>query len=226
MTTYYKAVRQDGTSFHDPCFRWLPKGWRSGDPIPEGWTVEHPNYRRDSGAAGYLSVSVSGAAGYLSVSVTPTDCTGMDWPCILLEVEPLGEVFTPDPYRLPNKRAGFAFKIVRELPATDALGPQGVYVAALIKRSRQLTEGDVQRLATMNDDAPAWNYAMAAVLRANATRGAAMTATRDAAMAAAWIVTDAAIALVVRDLITRQDYDALTRPWRSAIGPIHPDDDL
>ena len=27
MTTYYKAIRPDGTSFHDPAFRWVPKGW-------------------------------------------------------------------------------------------------------------------------------------------------------------------------------------------------------
>ncbi len=42
---------------------------------------------------------------------------------------------------------------------------------------------------------------------------------------------DAALALVSRDLIGHHPgwgqgaYDLLTGPWRSAIGPIHPDDD-
>ena len=31
-------------------------------------------------------------------------------------------------------------------------------------------------------------------------------------------------ALVVRDLITTDQYDTLTRTWREVIGPIHPDD--
>ena len=29
---------------------------------------------------------------------------------------------------------------------------------------------------------------------------------------------------ITRDLITREQYDLLTGPWRSTIGPIHPDD--
>ncbi len=39
---------------------------------------------------------------------------------------------------------------------------------------------------------------------------------------AAW---DAAWSLVARDLISAEHYTALTGPWRSALGPIHPDDD-
>ena len=35
---------------------------------------------------------------------------------------------------------------------------------------------------------------------------------------------DVALALVVRDLISTEDYDTLTLPWRQTIGPIHPDD--
>jgi len=30
---------------------------------------------------------------------------------------------------------------------------------------------------------------------------------------------------VARDLISAEHYTALTGPWRSALGPIHPDDD-
>ena len=180
--TYYKAVRLDGTSFRDPGFRWLPEGWVSGDPIPQGWTVEHPNY------------SPTGcASGYLSVSTVTTDCTGMHWPPVLLEVEAVGDVRTPEPDVLPNKRAGGAFRVVRELPATDALGPQGVHVAALIERAASLTPDDVRGLSAGWE--PAWGAAR-----------------------------DAALALLARDLITREHYDTLTRPWASVIGKVHPDD--
>ena len=75
---------------------------------------------------------------------------------------------------------------------------QGPHVVALIARARVLTAGEAERLA--------------------------------AARAAAWAAArDAAVALVVRDLIgqhglTQDHYDTLTRPWRTVIGPIHPDD--
>jgi hypothetical protein len=58
-----------------------------------------------------------------------------------------------------------------------------------------------------------------------ASESARVTAS-DAAWGAVW---DAARALVVRDLIgqhgfTQAHYDTLTLPWRTVIGPIHPDD--
>lgn len=84
---------------------------------------------------------------------------------------------------------------------------------------------------------PQWEHVCALVLRAsrlNAVEGreldAAGVAARDAAWGAAWDVAwGAARALVVRDLIgqhgfTQDHYDILARPWRAAIGPLHPDD--
>ena len=204
MATYFKAVRPDGGSFYDPGFRWLPEGWTSGDPIPDGWTVTHPDYSPTSGDAGR----------YLSAATVATDCTCMRWPCVLLEVEPVGEVRTPHPYSLPSKRAAAAWRVVRELPATDALGPQGVEVAALIERAGQLS---------VDDDAyhGAWRAARRAAYRA--ARDAAWDAASVAAAGgSAWL---AAVALVVRDLISREQYDMLTLPWRTAVGPIHADDE-
>ena len=252
--TYYKAVRPDGTSFHDRSFRWLPE---SG-PV-EGHTVTHPT----------ASTVGEHASSYLSVSVTPTDCTGMRWPCRLFEVEPVDgqEVTTPDPTLFPSKRASVAWRIVRELPATESLGPQGVHVAALIERDG-LTSDESQRLvaAMISVRDAAWGATGDAVWDAarDAARSAAFTAAmisvRDAAWGAArsaaftaamisvrdaaWGVWDAARAaarsaaftaavdagsdavwaLVVRDIISTKHYDALTMPWRTAIGPIHPDD--
>ena len=206
--TYYKAVRQDGTSFYDSTFRWLPE---SG-PV-EGHTVTHPT-------ASYVGRY---ASQYLSVSVTPTDCTGMRWPCRLFEVMPAGEVVTPEPDSFPNKRAAVAWQIVRELPATDALGPQGVQVAALIERADRLTDVEARRLFD------AWDAAMGAEWHPAKTAAFAVDAARTTAEDTVWAAVhvaagDAGLALVVRDLISVEHYDALTGPWRTIIGPIHPDD--
>ncbi len=61
--TLFKAVRPDGTAFHDSGFRWLP----DDEIIPEGgYLVEHPHpaarIGRDSGAS---------ASGYLSLATAP-----------------------------------------------------------------------------------------------------------------------------------------------------------
>ena len=100
-----------------------------------------------------------------------------------------------------------------ELPAPEVFGPQGAHVVALLDRARHLTPDEASELDAELD--AAWDAAW------DAARGAAW----DAAWGAAWDATwDAACGLVVRDLITTEDYDALTRTWREVIGPIHPDD--
>lgn len=219
MATYFKAIRPDGASFHDPSFMWATE---------VGGVTTHPSVGVNVDVVNY------GASGYLSVSTTATDCTGMRWPCRLLEVEPVGEVFTPDPAGLPNKRAGLVFRTVRELPAHEVFGPSGEYVVALIERCSRLTPEEAERFYAVRREA-AWDAAWDAVLDAAwdaawdaaldaawyAARDAARDATRDATWNATW-------ALVVRDLIgdtfTQAHYDTLTMPWRTTIGPIHPDD--
>ena len=186
--TYYKAVRLDGTDFYSGTVRWLPEGLTLPE---EGWLVTHPDPHKGA------------ASGYLSVSASPTDCTGMSWPCLLLRVEPDGEVWTPDPSSLPSKRAGHAWRVVEVLDPVAALGPHGAEVAALIQAAGSLTSDQAERLHA------AW--------------GAAWGAARDTAWSAAWYAArDAAAALVVRDLISCEHYDALTLPWREVVGPIHP----
>ena len=271
MATYFKAIRPDGASFHDPSFMWATE---------VGGVTYHPTHGK--------SGNTSTAAGYLSVSTTATDCTGMRWPCRLLEVEPVGDLWTPDAADLPNKRAGLSFRTVRELPATGALGPQGVHLVALIERCAGLADDDARKLRAARDAArdAAWDAAGAARAARDAARDAARVrgAARDAALdaagdavwggvwggvrgavrgaaregagdgagdgaGAAWdAALDAALdavgdaawdaaldaaqgaawALVVRDLIgdtfTQAHYDTLTMPWRTVIGPIHPDD--
>ena len=115
-------------------------------------------------------------------------------------------------------------------------GPQGEQVAALIERSRALSAAEADRLAA------AWGAAWGAAW--DAARGAtwaawdASRATRRAAWKAAWDASRGALdaargatwGLLLRDLIGQYPgwdqaaYDLLTGPWRSVIGPAHPDD--
>ena len=191
--TYWKAVRPDGTDFRTGTVQWAPPPGHEGE-----WIVRHPT----------ASSIGDDASEYLYVASVPTDCAGMKWPCRLLEVEAVGEVTTPN-RAMPHKRAGVAFRVLREVPATEALGPQGEHVAALIRSIPDITRTPTERVAL------AW-YATW-----NAAWDAARDAVRDAARDAA---RDATLALLVRDLIATEHYDTLTRPWRSTIGPIHPDD--
>ena len=226
MTTYWKAARPDGTDFHTGTVQWAPPEGHEGE-----WIVRHP-------AATEIG---DDASGYLSVATVATDCTAMSWPCRLLTVEAIGDVTIPSPSDLPSKRAGVAFRVTGELPAHEALGPQGEAAAALIGRARRLTADELDSLAAAWDAAwdAAWAAARAAAWAAAraaawdaawdaawvAVRVAAWDAAWDAARVAAWAAAwDAARALVVRDLITTDQYDTLTRTWREVIGPIHPDD--
>ena len=199
--TYFKAVRMDGTDFYTGIVRWLPP---VGEPLPEGGLiVRHPTARKRT---------TGDAAHYLSVATVPTDCTGMVWPCRLARVERTrAAVWQPDPDGLPNKAASWQWRVVEELDATLTLGPQGREVAALIERAARLTDDEVAGLATAwyatGDDA--WY----------AARYTTRDAADDAARYAAWSAAGAAAkALTVRDLISTECYDTLTRPWASVIG--------
>ena len=194
MHTCFKAVRPDGTDFFTGTVQWAPPEGHEGE-----WIVRHPTATEIG----------TNANSYLSVSTVPTDCLGMEWPCRLFEVAPVGDVETA----FCPKVAGLAFRVVRELDSHIALGPQGEYVAALIERIGRLTDAEADQL--------------------DAAEGAAAFAAWDAAADAAWDAAvggargptwDVAWALLVRDLISTEHYDVLTRSWRTVIGPIHPGD--
>ena len=227
MTTYYKAVRPDGTDFYTGTVQWATPG--AGRTRPR--TVKHPTAKQIG----------SDASEYLSVSTVPTDCTGMQWPCRLLTVEPVEghEVTIPEPGTLPHKRASVAWRVTGEVDAHAALGPQGAQIAALIARAAAITEDEARRLDAAWEELAARDASLYAAWPASrgaawdAARGAARDASRDAARDAAWgaawdavlyAAWDAACALVARDLISTEHYYTLTTPWRTAIGPIHPDD--
>ena len=159
--TYYKATRPDGTSFQDGKTTWTV-----------GETTELPEAERGS---------VLCNAGVLHASTEPGESlVGGSWPCRLFEVEPIGELITDDEH--PYKVGAHAWRVVREIGAWRALGPNGEAVAALIERARRLTLDEVERLY------------------------------------AAWYAARyAAFALVVKDLITPEQFDLLYGPWASVM---------
>ena len=191
--TYYKAVREDGTDFYTGTVQWVPE---SGDIPAEGLVVTHPT----STEWGEVHST------HLCASVLPTDCTGFKWPCRLLEVEPIGEVH----HHALSKWSALAWRVVREVPATEALGPQGEAVVALLDGLRRLDAEALARLAAAR--VAAWDAAR------DAARVAAWDAARDAARVAARVAAwDAAGALVVWDLIDPAQRTTLTAPIRTAL---------
>ena len=206
--TYYKAVRPDGKDFYSGTVFWA---------VEPGEIVRHPTST--------LSPDEwSGACDYLSVATVPTGCTGMEWPARLLEVEPVDghPVTSPSPANFPHKRAATAWRVVREVESHIALGPQGEALADYLDALRDLTDAEVEamdatRNASRTNTWVAWD----------AARDVAYT-TRNAAWIAAWAVShavhaaiqDAALAVVVADLVgqhglTREHLDTLTAPART-----------
>jgi hypothetical protein len=208
--TFYKATRPDATSFYDGETKWRV-----------GRIVRHP--------APDLSLGIC-SAGVLHISDAPGETlVGGSWPCRLFEVEPRDEMIGPE----DHKYGCTVVEVVRELPAWQALGPNGEAVVALIERCRTLTL-DAAWYAVWY---VAWDAARDAAWYA--ARGAAWYAARDAARDAAryaawyaawgaawyavWYATRdaaryAALALIVKDLITPEQFEILYGPWASVMG--------
>ena len=120
MTAYYKATRPNGLDFATGTIDYAAA-------LASGEVIRHPAKRKVR----------NDPTTYLSVSVEPADCTGFSWPCRLFRVEPVGRVGTASD--LPNKRTTRALRVVEELPAHMALGPNGEAVTRLIEATRHLT---------------------------------------------------------------------------------------
>lgn len=202
MSTYFKAVRPDGTDFYTGTIDYAAA--LGGEPVTLP-VVPDPECCTSN---------------VLHASTVPAETlVGGSWPCRLFEVTgtPVAEE--------GHKRGFFSLAVVREIDAHQALGPHGEQVAAMIDRAGKLTVGEAEKLAAAQYAArPAAQYAAWYAAR-DAAQHAAWYAARAAARDAAWCAArDAALALVVRDLISKEHYDLLTGPWAQVIGPAHPDD--
>lgn len=102
--TYFKATRPDGTDFYTGQIHYA-------SALETGITLKHPHPGEEGTSADH----------YFSVATVATDCTSFSWPARLFEVEVVGETWAPSS-AMPNKRAGTALKVVRELPAWQLFG--------------------------------------------------------------------------------------------------------
>ena len=194
--TFYKATRPDGTSFYNGMTKWQV-----------GCIVRHP--------APDLSLGLC-SAGVLHISDAPGETlVGGWWPCRLFEVEPRDDMIGSE----EHKYGCTAVKVVRELPAWQALGPNGEAVAALIKRCRTMTYDEAEQLFAARYAARSAAWSAAGYAATYAAWDAAGDAARSAARSAAWSAArSAAWALMVKDLITPEQFDLLYGPWASVMG--------
>lgn len=193
--TYWKATRPDGTDFRTGTVDYAA-ALASGVPLPK------------------LRGQVLCESGLYHVSIEPGEVlVGGSWPCRLFKVEGLYGAFSFDVYDDFHKyKRGFqSLRVVEEVEAHQALGPNGAEVAALIERIRACTQTQVHDLAE------AWDEA-----RGDAARDAAWYATRGAARGATWGATwgaawFAVLAVISRDLITEDQFNTLYAPWASVM---------
>ena len=206
--TYYKATRPDGTSFHD-----ATTAWSVGETVK----IEMEDRKADLCGNGILHAA--DAPGETLI--------GGSWPCRLFEVE-------GTPVAQEGHKFGFhELTVIRELPAWQALGPNGEAAAALIERAGRLTEDEATRLEATRPaaSAAASAAAYAAVSADTYAAAAAASAAYDAAYAAvsadayaaayaayaASAASAAAWALVVRDPISEEHFQVLYGPWASVM---------
>jgi hypothetical protein len=220
MTIYYKAVQTDGMDF---------------------WTGT-VDYASLSGTGRTLPLLPGGACCgpgvYHASTVAAETLIGGYWPCRLFEVE--GEAVSES----GHKRGFRTLTVGQELPAWRALGPNGEAVAALLEKAGRLTDGEISGLGAAWNEArdavsnearsTTWNEAR------DAARCAAREAAREAAMglarntvgnavnhaakylaarnAAVSSARSAAVAMVVQDLITGEQFRIMAGPWLSVMG--------
>ena len=170
--TYFKATDTEGRDFHTGTVDYAGH-LASGKPLKR--------LTSDDGVYECCTDTVYHA------SDTPSETLiGGKFPCRLFEI-------TGRPVAQSGRKYGFrSLRVVREVPAWQALGPNGEQVVALIAQAAGATPDQITRL--------------------DAARDAVWGAARDAAR-------DAALALVVKDLVTDTQFDALYGPWASVFGP-------
>lgn len=219
--TYYKAVRPNGRDFWSNTVQWIPED----GVIPDGgWLVKH-RIRQSS--------STAEAKYYLSVSTKATDCTGASWPCRLLKVVGIeGEdIWTPNPYALPNKRAASSWRVVEELPAWMVFGPYGQEVLGILDTLKQLPAGELRRLQPTGIDlnwlwdtvcSPVWDNAIATARNLWASAWTDSVARTQAdwlacqrGLDAGW---EAIVACLMKDNLEPELFAELTDSWFSVVG--------
>lgn len=113
---------------------------------------------------------------------------------------------------------------------TTDYGPQTEQILALLERCRTLTETEALELEAGYSETymDGWSQARDAVyeVATDASFSASLAAAEIASSCTSygWMPSWAALCLGVRDLLGTDEYDVISRRWRTVIGPLHPDD--
>lgn len=198
--TYYKATQPNGTDFFSGTIDYAA-ALKSGEPL-----------KRLTSADGRYACCTPTV--YHAADTPSETLIGGWWPCRLFRV-------AGRPVAREGHKLGFrSLRVVEEVEAWQALGPNGREIVALIDQALALTRADIGKLRDTRD------------ITQNVARNIAWKAARDASREAAWsgardaawgtlrslpgnVVGDAAQALVVKDLISSECFDTLYGPWRS-----------
>ena len=211
----YKAVRPNGLSFNgNPRVGYLTKRGEPRKSIvrPAPSSIPVSSTARQVCAPGLLHVATDPAAAL----------TGGSWPCRLFVADPVGDCVDASESGRIEGYGGL--RLVREIPAHRALGPQGEHVAEVIARAGKLDYDETRELAAARSaarsaaGAVAWDAAWAAAWAAAeaAAEAAARDAARSAAGAAAWYTAWAAARDAARSAAEAAARDAAGAAARAA----------
>lgn len=237
-TAWYKATRPDGTDFYSGTVNYAAA---CGTGLPVTAPTGSPCDPADRATA-YLSLSREPGE-----ALTGAGWRGPAWPCRLFVCTPVGDVAAePDQMWQPcvpgnaaeASRIDMSWKgrvrsltVEAEVPAHLALGPNGEAVAAILSRVARLTRAELGASAAAWDEPRAARRAVAWEKAWEAARAAGRGGAAAAASGTAWALTrravpgpvrwaagNAALAGVVRDLITPAQFSLLYGPWASVTG--------
>lgn len=232
MGIFYKAVQQNGTDFYSGRVDYasLCGTDQTLPPLPKvNGRYGHDGPRCCTGDVYHASVAKADTL------------IGGSWPCRLFEVE--GEPVAEE----DTKRGFYTLKVVRELPAHEALGPSGVALLALFAEIESLTWEQAERApiqweSSAPDDAGVMELVSdnARYQAQDSDRGAALDVvepyvsglvltrlpystshmTKDVTIRgrARFAAKMAARALVVKDMVDDYDFTLLTAPWNKVMG--------
>jgi hypothetical protein len=201
-STFFKAVDVDGFDFysHTVDYASICGTGESLPELPGGECCTRWVYHASTSAADTL--------------------IGGKWPCRLFKVsgEPVSEE--------DSKRGFKTLKVLEELPAWQAFGPNGQQVVEFMEKAKGLTQAQADSISSAyagTYSSAVWSSAYLAAVGASwdDARGAAWDATwgaaRDAERSVRNAVWDAANALLVRDLISEEHFNVLYAPCRNVM---------
>jgi hypothetical protein len=178
---------------------------------------------------GWKQGKIGGAGGKVCLHGAIRECAPQKGDAEIVRALARTQGFTEDWNDNDDRTESEVLSALRHLDVSDdalaaTFGPNWELVVGVIRRAAVLTEDEMQRMVkawyAAWDAVAAWDATWDAARDPAAARAAALVAVwaaiRDVAWDAVWA---AALACVVRDLITPEQFDILTGPWVSVVGP-------